>query len=74
MTHWVVDTEASSSRESVSMATLTIVVSNMTIIAPVMRMMASFTKARSNPSCSAGFSHRATARGHVWRCLDLSTG
>ena len=54
MTHCVVDTEAFISRESESIATLTIVVSNMTAIAPVRRMTASFRKAGSSPSFSRG--------------------
>jgi hypothetical protein len=50
MTHWVVDTDAFKSLDRVSIATLTIVVSNMTAIAPVSRITASFRNAGSSPS------------------------
>jgi len=49
MTHWVVDTDAFNSRDSVSMATLTMVVSNMTAIAPMSRGTASFRNPGSTP-------------------------
>ena len=54
VTHWIVVTGVSSFAESVCRATLTIVVSKMTAIAPTMRIRAVLTTAGSSFS-AAGF-------------------